>query len=207
MIAVVTGGSRGIGAAVVREMGARGYDCRDLSRTSGFDVGDEASVSRFFGELEQLDALVNNAAILELASIVDMKVEAWDEVIRVGLRGAFLCSQAAFRLMKPGGAIVNVSSLSGVSGADKFPKMSAYVAAKSGLAGLTEILAVEGRPIGVRVNAVSPASVATEMGRIAGIGQDPLSPEEVAGVIGWLATPDSAPLTGANIRIDPPARG
>jgi NAD(P)-dependent dehydrogenase (short-subunit alcohol dehydrogenase family) len=185
----------------------RGYDCRDLSRTSGFDVGDEASVSRFFGELDQLDALVNNAAILELASVVDMKVEAWDEVIRVGLRGAFLCSRAAFRLMKPGGAIVNVSSLSGVSGADKFPKMSAYVAAKSGLAGLTEVLAVEGRPIGIRVNAVSPASVATEMGRIAGIGQDPLSPEEVARVVGWLATPDSAPLTGANIRIDPPARG
>jgi NAD(P)-dependent dehydrogenase (short-subunit alcohol dehydrogenase family) len=188
-------------------MTARGYECRDLSRTSGFDVGDEASVSRFFGELEQLDALVNNAAILELASIVDMKVEAWDEVMRVGLRGAFLCSRAAFRLMKPGGAIVNVSSLSGVSGTDKFPKMSAYVAAKSGLAGLTEVLAVEGRPIGIRVNAVSPASVATEMGRLAGIGQDPLSPEEVARVIGWLATPDSAPVTGANIRIDPPARG
>jgi NAD(P)-dependent dehydrogenase (short-subunit alcohol dehydrogenase family) len=191
----------------MREMTSRGYDCRDLSRTSGFDVGDEASVGRFFGRLERLDALINNAAILELAPIVDMKVEAWDEVIRIGLRGAFLCSQAAFRLMKAGGAIVNVSSLSGVSGTDKFPKMSAYVAAKSGLAGLTEALAVEGRPMGIRVNAVSPASVATEMGRIAGIGQDPLSPEEVARVIGWLATQDSAPLTGANIRIDPPARG
>jgi NAD(P)-dependent dehydrogenase (short-subunit alcohol dehydrogenase family) len=191
----------------MREMTARGYDCRDLSRSSGFDVGDEESVSRFFGELERLDVLVNNAAILELAPIVDMKVEAWDEVIRVDLRGAFLCSRAAFRLMKPGGTIVNVSSLSGVSGTDKFPKMSAYVAAKSGLTGLTEVLAVEGRAIGIRVNAVSPASVATEMGRIAGIAQDPLSPEEVARVICWLATSDSAPLTGANIRIDPPARG
>lgn len=207
MIAVVTGGSRGIGAAVMREMTERGYECHDLSRTSGFDVGDEASVSRFFSKLTQLDALVNNAAILELAQIIDMRVGTWDEVIRVGLRGAFLCSQAAFRLMKPGGTIVNVSSLSGVSGADKFPRMSAYVAAKSGLAGLTEVLAVEGRPIGIRVNAVSPATVATEMGRIAGIGQDPLSPQDVARVIGWLATPDSAPLTGANIRIDPPAGG
>jgi NAD(P)-dependent dehydrogenase (short-subunit alcohol dehydrogenase family) len=207
LIAVVTGGSRGIGAAVMREMTARGYDCRDLSRTSGYDAGDEASVNRFFGELDRLDALVNNAAILELASIVDMQVEAWDQVMRVGLRGAFLCSQAAFRLMAHGGTIVNVSSLSGVFGADKFPKMSAYVAAKSGLAGLTEALSVEGRPLGIRVNAVSPASVATEMGRKAGIGQDPLSPEEVARVIGWLATSESAPLTGANIRIDPPVRG
>ncbi len=191
----------------MREMTARGYDCRDLSRTSGFDVGDEASVSRFFGELERLDVLVNNAAILELAPLVDMPTATWDEVMRVDLRGPFLCSRAAFRLMKPGGTIVNVSSLSGVSGTDKFPKMSAYVAAKSGLAGLTEALAVEGRPLGVRVNAVSPASVATEMGRIAGIAQDPLTPEEIAHVICWLATPDSAPLTGANIRIDPPARG
>ena len=191
----------------MREMTSRGYECRDLSRSSGYDVGDEGSVNRFFAGLERLDALVNNAAILELAPVVDMKVEAWDEVMRTGLRGAFLCSRAAFRLMKPGATIVNVSSLSGVFGTEKFPNMSAYVAAKSGLAGLTEALAVEGRPIGLRVNAVSPASVATEMGRIAGIGQEPLSPEEVARVIGWLATSDSTPLTGANIRIDPPARG
>ncbi len=191
----------------MRGLADRGYDCRDLSRTSGYDAGDEASVNRFFGELERLDVLVNNAAILKLAPVVDMKVETWDEVIRVGLRAAFLCSQAAFRLMRPGGTIVNVSSLSGVSGADKFPKMAAYVAAKSGLAGLTEVLAVEGRPLGIRVNAVSPATIDTDMGRIAGIGQEPLSPGEVARVITWLATPDSAPLTGANIRIDPPARG
>ncbi len=190
----------------MQELTARGYDCRDLSRTSGFDVGDEASVSRFFGRLKQLDVLVNNAAVLELASIVDMKVEMWDEVMRTDLKGAFLCSQAALRLMRHGGTIVNVSSLSGVAGADKFPKMSAYVAAKSGLAGLTEVLAVEGRPLGIRVNAVSPASVDTDMGRLAGIGQEPLSPQAVARVIAWLASPDSAPLTGANIRIDPPAR-
>src|SRR5260370_36091234 len=190
----------------MREMAARGYDCRDLSRRSGPGAGDEAAVNRFCGKLGRLDVLVNNAAILELAHVVDMKIETWDEVIRVDLRGAFLCSRAAFRLMGPGGTIVNVSSLSGVSGTDKFAKMSAYVAAKSGLAGLTEVLAVEGRPLGIRVNAVSPASVATDMGRLAGISQERLSPEEVARVISWLATADSAPLTGANIRIDPPAR-
>src|SRR5258708_15978144 len=98
----------------MRGLADRGYDCRDLSRTSGYDAGDEASVNRFFGELKRLDALVNNAAILELAAIADMKVETWDEVIRVGLRGAFLCSQAAFRLMRPGGTIVNVRSPSRV---------------------------------------------------------------------------------------------
>src|SRR5260370_6092681 len=160
----------------MRDMTARGYDCRDLSRTSGYDAGNEASVNRFFRELNRLDVLVNNAAILELASIVDMKVETWDEVIRVNLRGAFLCSQAAFRLMARGGTIVNVSSLSGVSGTDKFPRMSAYVAAKSGLAGLTEGLAVEGRPLAIRLNSITPASVPTEMGRIPHTSQLPLSP-------------------------------
>src|SRR5258708_37621590 len=191
----------------MRDMTARGYDCRDLSRTSGYDAGNEASVNRFFSELNRLDVLVNNAAILELASIVDMKVETWDEVIRVNLRGAFLCSQAAFRLMGRGGAIVNVSSLSGVSGTDKFPRMSAYAAAKSGLAGLTEVLAVAGRPLGTRLNAVRPASVATEMGRIAGISQEPLSPEEVARVIGCLAPSHSAPLTRPDLPLHPPAPG
>src|SRR5260370_33900617 len=85
--------------------------------------------------------------------------------------------------------------------------MSAYGGEKWGLGGLPEALAVEGRPLGIRVNAVSPASVDTDMGRMAGIGQEPLSPEEVARIIAWLATPESAPLTGATIRSDPPARG
>src|SRR6266849_4285369 len=163
----------------MREMTALGYDCRDLSRSSGYDAGDEASVNRFFGELERLDVLVNNAAILELAPVADMNVETWDELIRVDLRGPFLCSRAAFRLMGPGGTIVNVSSLSGVSGAEKFPKMSAYVAAKSGLAGLTEALAVEGREHGIRVNAVSPGAVDTPMLRIAGVEGPALKPAEV----------------------------
>src|SRR5260370_799611 len=86
----------------MREMAARGYDCRDLSRTSGHDAGDEASVNRFFGELGRLDVLVNNAAILELAHVVDMKIEKWAEVIRVDLREAFLCTRATFRLLGPG---------------------------------------------------------------------------------------------------------
>ena len=65
---------------------------------------------------------------------------------------------------------------------------------------------MEGKPLGIRVNAVSPASVATEMGAAAGVQQEPLHPEEVARIIAWLATAESAPLTGANLRIDPPAR-
>ena len=96
-----------------------------------------------------------------------------------------------------------VSSLSGVFGAEKFPGMAAYVAAKSGLAGLTEALAVEGRPLGIRVNAISPGSVDTPMLRIAGVEGPALEPASVARLIVWLASPESAPLSGANLRMDP----
>jgi NAD(P)-dependent dehydrogenase (short-subunit alcohol dehydrogenase family) len=81
--------------------------------------------------------------------------------------------------------------------------MAAYVAAKSGLAGLTEVLAVEGRPHGIRVNAVSPGSVDTPMLRVAGVEGPALEAADVARVIIWLASPESAPLSGANLRMDP----
>ena len=81
--------------------------------------------------------------------------------------------------------------------------MGAYVAAKSGLAGLTEVLAVEGRGRGIRVNAISPGSIDTPMSALAGVPGAKLDPVEVARVIAWLASPESAPLTGANLRMDP----
>jgi NAD(P)-dependent dehydrogenase (short-subunit alcohol dehydrogenase family) len=132
-----------------------------------------------------------------------MSVSDWDAQIASALRSAFLCSREAFRRMEPGGSIVNVSSLSGVSGAEKFPRMSAYVAAKSGLAGLTEALAVEGAPLGIRVNAISPGAIDTPMLGISGVPGPRLEPAAVARVVVWLASAESAPLTGANIRMDP----
>jgi NAD(P)-dependent dehydrogenase (short-subunit alcohol dehydrogenase family) len=106
--------------------------------------------------------------------------------------------------MGRGAAIVNVSSLSGVAGAEKFSGMAAYVAAKSGLAGFTEAAAVEGRPLGIRVNAVSPGSVRTPMLELSGAPREPsLEPPEVARIVAWLAAPDSAPVSGANLRLDP----
>jgi len=202
--AVVTGGSSGIGAAVVSALRERGWDVTSLSRREGTDVSDEAQVKRAFARLESLDALVHCAAELIKRRLVDMSAEEWDRQLGGGLRGAFLCSREAFRLMRGhGGAIVFVSSLSGVAGAEKFPEMSAYVAAKSGLAGLTEALAVEGREHGIRVNAVSPGAVDTPMLQVAGVAGPDLKPAEVARAIVWLASPESAPLSGANLRMDP----
>jgi NAD(P)-dependent dehydrogenase (short-subunit alcohol dehydrogenase family) len=202
--AIVTGGSGGIGREVVRQLREGGWEVTSLSRREGTDVADERQVVRAFGGLKSLDALVNCAAVLIKRPFTRLTSEEWDLQLGAGLRGAFLCSREAFRLMRRrGGSIVMVSSLSGVAGAEKFPGMAAYVAAKSGLAGLTEALAAEGRPRGIRVNAVSPGSVDTPMLRIAGVSGPALRPAEVARIVVWLASRESAPLSGANLRLDP----
>jgi 3-oxoacyl-[acyl-carrier protein] reductase len=202
--AVVTGGSGGIGREVVAELRVRRWDVVSLSRRDGCNIADEDQVARAFAGLESLDALIHCAAVLIKRPFAETSADEWDEQLGSGLRGAFLCGREAFRLMRRrGGAIVMVSSLSGVAGAEKFPGMAAYVAAKSGLAGLTEALAVEGREHGIRVNAISPGAVDTGMLRTAGVEGRSLPPSDVAKVIAWLALPESAPLTGANLRMDP----
>jgi len=202
-VAVVTGATGGLGQAIAAELGKRGYEVLGLSRSSGVDVSDETQVRAAFAGLERLDALVNNAAVLINRPLVETTAEEWDEQLGSGLRAAFLCSREAFRRMRDGGTIVNIASLSGVAGAEKFPGMAAYVAAKSGLAGLTEVLAVEGRPLGIRVNAVSPGAIDTPMLKLSGVPGRKFAPAEVARVVAWLAGPDSAPLTGANLKLDP----
>jgi NAD(P)-dependent dehydrogenase (short-subunit alcohol dehydrogenase family) len=204
-VAMVTGGSGGIGSVIVRELRAKGWDVTSLSRREGCDVSDEKQVIAAFAQLPGLDALVHCAAVLIKRPVMEVSTEEWDVQLGAGLRGAFICSREAFRMMRDrGGSIVMISSLSGVAGAEKFPGMAAYVAAKSGLAGLTEALAAEGRELGIRVNAISPGAVDTPMLRIAGVEGPALQPSDVARVALWLASPESAPLSGANIRMDPP---
>lgn len=202
--AVVTGGSGGIGSEVMAQLREKGWQVTSLSRREGCDVSKEDDVIDAFARVRSLDALIHCAAVLIKRPLERMSAADWDAQLGAGLRGAFLCSREAFKKMRlHGGTIVFVSSLSGVAGAEKFAGMSAYVAAKSGLAGLTEALAVEGREHGIRVNAVSPGAVDTPMLRIAGVEGPVLKPADVARVIAWLASPESAPLSGANLRMNP----
>ena len=185
------------------EMKARGYEVAGISRRLGVDAADETQVKAAFSGLARLDTLVNNAAWLVKKPFAELSADEWDLQLKSTLRSAFLCGREAFNRMRAGGTIVNVSSLSGVTGTEKFPGMAAYVAAKSGLAGLTEALAVEGRPLGIRVNAVSPGAIRTPMLKISGVAGSAFEPAAVAKVIFWLASPESEPITGANLHLEP----
>jgi NAD(P)-dependent dehydrogenase (short-subunit alcohol dehydrogenase family) len=225
-VAIVTGGGRGIGRATAELLAAASANVTICARSAeeveavatsapniqalAGDVADETFVERLVGQtvsrLGRLDILINNAAILGRQPFLELEPALWDEVMAVNLRGAYLCCRAAFRQMarqQPrGGSIVNVSSLSGVRGPEKFPGLAAYNVSKAGLLALSDILAVEGKPYDIRVNAVSPGAVDTAMLRQAGHGLRALAtPEDVARTIAFLVSDLSRPATGANLEI------
>jgi NAD(P)-dependent dehydrogenase (short-subunit alcohol dehydrogenase family) len=225
-VAIVTGGGRGIGRATAELLAGAGARVTICARSreqveavaasnpgiSGLvgSVADEGFVEQMVAQTVtahgRLDILVNNAAVLGRQPFMDLEPALWDEVMGVNLRGAYLCSRAAFRQMAAqtpsGGSIVNISSLSGVHGPEKFPGLAAYNVSKAGLLALSDILAVEGKPHGIRVNTVSPGAVETEMLRQAGHGLKALAtPEDVARAIVFLVSDLSAPATGANLEI------
>jgi NAD(P)-dependent dehydrogenase (short-subunit alcohol dehydrogenase family) len=134
----------------------------------------------------------------------EMEARDFDAVLAVNLRGTFLCCREAFREMIAGhgGVIINMSSLSGVRDVEKFPGLSAYTASKFGVAGLSELLAVEGRPHNIRVIAVSPGAVDTEMLREAAPHlKAGMTPNALARILLFLAGPDASPLGGTNLEI------
>lgn len=225
-VAIVTGGGRGVGRATALLLAERGARVVICARTAAEveavaaehaaitalpgDVRDEDLVARLFAETVarhgRVDVVVNNAAVLGRSPLLDLEPALWDDVLGVNLRGVYLCCRAAFRQMagqEPGGgAIVNLSSLSGVRGPEKYPGLAAYTVSKAGVLALTDILAVEGKPLGIRVNAVSPGAVDTAMLRQAGHGLRALAtPEDVARTIAFLASDESRPMTGANVEI------
>ncbi len=186
-VAVVTGGSRGIGRAIcirLASMGALVYinyvsrssaaeetqrliqDADGKAEIIGFDVAESSAVQEAFkkiiAEAGSVDILVNNAGITRDGLMARMKESDWDEVMNTNLKGSFLCAKAASRVMmkKKWGRIVNISSVSGVAGN---PGQVNYSAAKAGLIGLTKSMAREYASRNITVNNVAPGYIETEM--------------------------------------------
>ena len=221
-VAIVTGASSGIGRATAQLLASRGAFVTAFARRTdklselqserihvvAGDVVDEAAIERLFAETESrfgdCDILINNAGMVTPNPIDKISIEEWDGVFAVNVRSAFVASRRALRSMvaKRSGAIVNVSSISGVLGAEKFPGFTSYNASKAALIAFTEALAVEVKKFGVRVNCVSPGSVDTQMwAGVSGGAPADMTPEEVAETIAFLASPASRPINGQNVHV------
>ena len=223
--AIVTGASRGIGRATAIALAGTaahvvivGRDAEALEQTCDLihhgggqaksviaDVSRGDDVDRIFRAAEMLGpptALVCAAAVLQRVPFAETSLATWQDTLAVNLTGTFLCCRAAFAAMQAdgGGRIVNIASLSGVYGTEKFPGLSAYNVSKYGVIGLTEAIAVEGKPHGITAVCVSPGAVDTRMLRQANPDLRPgLQPEHVADLIVALLDNPMAPASGANI--------
>jgi NAD(P)-dependent dehydrogenase (short-subunit alcohol dehydrogenase family) len=162
-------------------------------------------VERLFAAAAQAGgptALVCAAAVLTSVPFEETSLETWQRTLGVNLTGAFLCCRTAFTAMRPagGGRIVNIASLSGVYATEKFPGLAAYNISKYGVIGLTEAVAVEGKPHGISAICVSPGAVDTVMLREANPDLRPgLTPGDVAELIVALLDGPLVPASGANI--------
>ncbi len=244
-VCIVTGSAGGIGRAIALGMGAAGarvivsdvqVERGDVTAAeivaaggeSAFvpcDVSDPIQVSRLVEKTLQrfgrLDVLVNNAGISGGSALIhELELEAWDRVIAVNLRGPFLCAKHALPHLMPGGVIVNIASTYGLIGA---PLAGAYCASKAGVVNLTRQLAVDYGPHGVRINAICPGYVDTDMGghraslppaqsaaanarREANAARQPIGrqaqAQEIARVAVFLASEESSFMTGSIVTVD-----
>ncbi|HEX8617737.1 MAG TPA: SDR family oxidoreductase [Thermoanaerobaculia bacterium] len=210
-VAIVTGASSGIGEKTAELLAARGARVMTFARSRGDvrgDVSDPDAIERLFAETEArfgpCEILVNNAGMIDPAPLTDTTLERWRRMFAVNVDGVYLaCRRALPAMLERGsGTIVNVASISGVIGPEKFPGWVSYCASKAAVISLTEALAVEVRSRGVRVNAVSPGSVDTGMWAAASGGAPAsMTPAEVAETILFLASDASRPMNGQNLNV------
>lgn len=169
------------------------------------DVGDQAQVEALFdraAEIGEVSVLVCAAGVLIKGAFDRIPPEDWQRSLQVNLTGTFTCCQRAFSAMKAhgGGRIVTIASLSGVYATEKFPGLVAYNASKYGVIGVTEGLAVEGKPHGISAICISPGAVDTVMLREAAPHLNPgLGPDDVGRLITGLLGLDLLPASGANL--------
>lgn len=216
--AVVTGGARGIGAAIAARLQRDGMDVvrLDVIEADGVhrcDVADAADVASAAARFGPVDVLINNAAIWRFAALEDVPIDDFDAVLAVNVRGPFLMTQAFGRQMlaRGGGAIVNVVSIGALHAN---PAVGAYSPSKAALVALTRQTALEWGPFGVRANAVGPGLVATEGAgmyadpevRAARAAAVPLrrlgEVGDIANAVSFLASPEASYISGQVLYVD-----
>ena len=241
-VAIVTGAARGIGYAIAKrflmdgasvvlsdiDATATSQAVKDLEqfgdvRAMVADVGDKLDIHNLMTftvtNLGEIDILVNNAGIVHKADFLDLKEEDFDRVMRVNLKGAFLCGQAVAKRMVArveaggeAGTIINMSSINAIFG---LPEQLAYSVSKGGLSQLTRTMAVALAKWGIRVNAIGPGSIQTDMlsavntdaeARKTILSRTPLGrigePAEIASIASFLASRDASYITGQTIYAD-----
>jgi NAD(P)-dependent dehydrogenase (short-subunit alcohol dehydrogenase family) len=239
-IAAITGGAQGIGRALAFTFAKHGYavSIADVDREAGFevireirrmngkamflaaDVSREEDVERWIRVTAQefggIDTLINNAGISRNAPMTELQLSEWDRVIGVNLRGTFLCSRAAARVMKRArkGTIINIASTRALMSE---PNTEAYSASKGGILALTHAMAISLGPYGIRVNAVSPGWIETSDWQYSARAVPPVHterdraqhpvgrvgrPEDIAEACLFLADERSGFITGQNLVID-----
>lgn len=232
-VALVTGAASGIGLATAKLFGADGARVvvADLDATHAAsavdavkhagapdawscacDVSDETQVEKCVAgtvdHFGRIDVIVNNAGMMTFKPLVDLTGDDWRRVLGVDLLGAFYFIKQGFTHMKPGGAIVNVASIHAL---ETEPMVAPYAAAKAAVLSLTRSAAIEGKPRGIRVNAVLPGAVDTPMlwdnpNVKSGVEKVDKSlvgtPEDLANVIAFLASDEAAFVQGASVVVD-----
>jgi NAD(P)-dependent dehydrogenase (short-subunit alcohol dehydrogenase family) len=216
-VAIVTGASSGIGRATAEMLASRGALVTIFARTAvpkkniaavAGDISDPEAIERLFVETESrfgdCDILVNCAGMIDPKPLVDVTPEDWDRMFAVNVRGTYLATRRALPAMiaRRAGAIVNVASISGVIGPEKFPGWVSYCASKAAVISMTEALAVEVKQYGIRVNSVSPGSVDTAMWAAASGGAPAsMTATEVAEVICFLASDRARAVNGQDVHV------
>jgi 3-oxoacyl-[acyl-carrier protein] reductase len=236
-VAVVTGGGRGIGRAIVLALGKEGVKVlinyrgkkesaletlEELKKLGGegeiyqADVSVEEEVEKMFNfvieKWGKLDILVNNAGITKDNLLIRMKSEEWDQVINTNLRGVFLCTRSALKIMlkQRSGRIINISSVVGLKGNIG---QANYASAKAGIIGFTKAVAREVASRGITVNAIAPGFIKTEMTDVLSeemkkkvLDEIPLGrfgdPEDVANAVKFLVSDEASYITGIVLNVD-----